>query len=365
MLAGVGPTLGQRVAQTGVAGDDPLEAEQLVLASGRPAPEPPRRRRPTRPPATPGCRSGPARPPSAGRPPASRRRPPPGSPSRRAASRRGPPCPPRHARGRSAARRSAMVPSSSVGDREQVLAETGPVDLPVQDALERLLDGARGGAATNRASGVLRPGAPALPASPTDSAPAGWLTFSGLMFPASSSARNRSTMRRWRASSSSDSPTIRLARSVDRRPTSPRSWTIACWRSASICLCALAVIRAASVCACSRSSAMICAPCALASSRMRVASSRPSGSWSVVLLQRGLRGSPGPPPPWRCRPRSPRCARRRSPPAAARPASSRSSRGCRRPPGRRSARPGAGGSGRPMPEVAALPAFGGRQREWP
>ena len=31
---------------------------------------------------------------------------------------------------------------------------------------------------------------------------------------------------------------MRLARSVDRRPTSPRSETTACWRSASICLCA-------------------------------------------------------------------------------------------------------------------------------
>jgi hypothetical protein len=32
---------------------------------------------------------------------------------------------------------------------------------------------------------------------------------------------------------------------VDSRPTSPRSWTIACWRSASTCFCALSVIRAA------------------------------------------------------------------------------------------------------------------------
>ena len=40
---------------------------------------------------------------------------------------------------------------------------------------------------------------------------------------------------------------MRLARSVDRRPTSPRSETIACWRSASICLCAVSVMRAASV----------------------------------------------------------------------------------------------------------------------
>ena len=39
-------------------------------------------------------------------------------------------------------------------------------------------------------------------------------------------------MPRWRVSSCSDSPTMRLARSVDRRPTSPRSDTTACWRSA-------------------------------------------------------------------------------------------------------------------------------------
>ena len=62
------------------------------------------------------------------------------------------------------------------------------------------------------------------------------------------------------------------------RPTSPRSETTACWRSASICLCAVSVIREASDAACSRISAMICAPWALASSRMREASERASTS---------------------------------------------------------------------------------------
>ena len=59
-------------------------------------------------------------------------------------------------------------------------------------------------------------------------------TRSGLMSPDSSSARKRSTMPFWRTSSCSDSPTIRLARSVDKRPTSPRSEVTALWRSASI-----------------------------------------------------------------------------------------------------------------------------------
>ena len=45
-----------------------------------------------------------------------------------------------------------------------------------------------------------------------------------LLASASRSAMNRSTMRRWRASSSSDSPTIRPARSTAIWPTSVRSW---------------------------------------------------------------------------------------------------------------------------------------------
>src|SRR5690606_2753676 len=98
---------------------------------------------------------------------------------------------------------------------------------------------------------------------------------------ASSSARNRSTMPLCRASSSRDSPTIRPARSVESRPTSLRSETIACWRSASICLLADSVMRLASAWACWRISAMIEAPCSLASSRMAAASSRASASWAL------------------------------------------------------------------------------------
>ena len=50
----------------------------------------------------------------------------------------------------------------------------------------------------------------------------------------SRSARNRSTTRLLRSSSSRDSPTIRPASEVARVPTSARSEVSACWRSASI-----------------------------------------------------------------------------------------------------------------------------------
>ena len=101
------------------------------------------------------------------------------------------------------AQRDAAVEGG--GDAEQVLRETGPVDLSVQDALERLLDGAgrdtggtahqvSWGAGPGPAEGPVAVGAlDAEPASPTDSAA---LAFSGAMFPASSSERNRSTMPR-------------------------------------------------------------------------------------------------------------------------------------------------------------------------
>lgn len=59
-----------------------------------------------------------------------------------------------------------------------------------------------------------------------------------------------------------------------------RSETTACWRSASICLCAASVMRLASAWACPRISTTIAAPCSRASSRMRTASARASASWA-------------------------------------------------------------------------------------
>jgi hypothetical protein len=71
------------------------------------------------------------------------------------------------------------------------------------------------------------------------------------------------------------------ARSIASDPTSERSETTACWRSASICCCALAVIRAASAVACSLISAAIAVASTRACSRMRPASTRAWASWAV------------------------------------------------------------------------------------
>src|SRR5262245_28339568 len=92
-------------------------------------------------------------------------------------------------------------------------------------------------------------------------------------------------MRRCLASSVSDSPTTRLARSTASPPTSVLSDWSACWRSASLCACAASPRRRASPCACSRISAMICAPCSRASSRSRAASCLASASCSRYLAR--------------------------------------------------------------------------------
>src|SRR5215204_14393 len=97
---------------------------------------------------------------------------------------------------------------------------------------------------------------------------------------ASSSARNRSTTRCERASSSKDSPTTRSASWVAMVPTSARNERTTCSRSAAICACARSAMRSASACADSRISARIAAPWALASSRIRAASARASASWA-------------------------------------------------------------------------------------
>ncbi len=97
----------------------------------------------------------------------------------------------------------------------------------------------------------------------------------------SSSARNRSTTRDCRAESSRDSPTILPARSVASRPTSLRSETTACWRSASIWRWAPSTIRVASECALSRTSVAIAAASARASSRIWLASVRASASCAL------------------------------------------------------------------------------------
>ena len=87
--------------------------------------------------------------------------------------------------------------------------------------------------------------------------------------------------RDWRAESASDSPTMREASSVASSPTSPRSETTACWRSASIWRWAFSTMRFASVCALARSSVTITEPSARASSRMRAASVRASASCAL------------------------------------------------------------------------------------
>ena len=97
----------------------------------------------------------------------------------------------------------------------------------------------------------------------------------------SRSAMKRSTVRRARSSSSSDSPTIRPASVVARPPISLRSWTRTWARSASSWASAEALIRAASAWACSRSSTRIWVPWVLASSRIRAASVRASASCSL------------------------------------------------------------------------------------
>src|SRR5579863_5459351 len=115
---------------------------------------------------------------------------------------------------------------------------------------------------------VACPAASPAPRAPTAAPPS----------PESSWSRKRSTIRFCRATSVSDSPTMRLASSVASVPTSPRSEVSACCRSASIWDCAASVIRRASASARSRISAMIAAPCSLASSRIRAASCLASSS---------------------------------------------------------------------------------------
>ena len=95
----------------------------------------------------------------------------------------------------------------------------------------------------------------------------------------SRSARNRSTTRPLRSSSSRDSPTIRPASEVARVPTSARSEVSACCRSAAIWAWACSLTRCASTWACSLASAMMPLPCSRASSRIRAASLRASASW--------------------------------------------------------------------------------------
>src|SRR5580700_6197027 len=124
---------------------------------------------------------------------------------------------------------------------------------------------------------VACPAASPAPRAPTAAPPS----------PESSSLRKRSTIRVCRATSVSDSPTMRLASSVASAPTSLRSEVSACCRSASIWDCAASVIRRASASARSRISAMIAAPCSLASSRIRAASCLASSScarycWSTA-----------------------------------------------------------------------------------
>ena len=100
----------------------------------------------------------------------------------------------------------------------------------------------------------------------------------------SRSARNRSTTRPLRSSSSRDSPTIRPASEVARVPTSARSEVSACCRSAAIWAWACSLTRCASTCACSLASAMMPLPCSRASSRIRAASLRASASWLLKSL---------------------------------------------------------------------------------
>ena len=131
----------------------------------------------------------------------------------------------RHATGRSTARRSAALLSTTAVDARTGPRPSGCQSAPAGEARRR---GQRCAALGERAADEPRI---------RRSRPAGALTFSGWISPASSSARKRSTMPLWRASSSQ-----RLARRSGRpgrwtrRPTSARSETTACWRSASICV---------------------------------------------------------------------------------------------------------------------------------
>jgi hypothetical protein len=71
---------------------------------------------------------------------------------------------------------------------------------------------------------------------------------------------------------------MREASSVASVPTSARSDTDACWRSASICRWAVSRMRSASADARSRYSVTMAAPSVRASSRMRAASARAAAS---------------------------------------------------------------------------------------
>ena len=100
----------------------------------------------------------------------------------------------------------------------------------------------------------------------------------------SRSARNRSTTRPLRSSSSRASPTIRPASEVARVPTSARSEVSACCRSAAIWACACSLTRCASTWACSLASAMMPLPCSRASSRIRAGLLAGVGDLGLELL---------------------------------------------------------------------------------
>src|SRR5690606_13815731 len=168
---------------------------------------------------------------------------------------------PRRVRERAPQRRR---PVERRGDREELLAQgERALSRRAQDRLEpvpRLRQGLAARSAHQRSS-------EAVPAALAAAGPA-----------ASSSSRKRSTTRVWRAESASDSPTIFDASSVASRPTSLRSETAACWRSASIWRCAVSTMRAASSDAFARRSATMAEPSARASSRIFAASARASCS---------------------------------------------------------------------------------------
>ena len=132
------------------------------------------------------------------------------------------------------------------------------------------------------------------------------------------------------ASSASDSPTTRSARPVASVPISPRSSRTTCCRCAVSCSSPRATMRADSSCAAGPHLLDDRWPSARASSRIRAASVRASASCWRYSLEQPLRLGLRPPRPARCRPRSRRGGPGRSPPCAARRTWPARRRRCRR-----------------------------------
>ena len=326
LACGVGVAVGQGVAQLGVAGDDPLEAEQLVLDTVGPAAD---SAAPAGPPArlsrvSARSRSGPALPGDLGDEVG--RRPPTLPPK---SARPGPACPRPRGRVREGSAQGGAAVDDD-GDREELLGEGAHRRPRVERGVEGRLHRDCAKPATSHASDVLTRGG----------------TFSGGMSPASSSARKRSTMpllARLVLQRLTDDATRRgrwtgcpPPCAAGRRPAGarPRLALGGLGDAGRLGLGLGAHLRDDRGALLTRG---LPDPVGLGAG---------FGELRLVLLQSSL-ASAGPLRPAACHLRWPRYARRRSLPSAAPPWSCTTSTGCRRRSGRRSSRRGAGAAGSP------------------